>query len=68
MSKTARVRKSPKKPFSHKTYHEQFNKFAGDMKGKKTMMGCPCCKDIENNKEEIMEKIHKQEIIQGMQL
>jgi hypothetical protein len=65
MPKTVRVRKSPKKPFSRKTYHEQFNKFAGDMKGKKTLMGCPCCKDIENTKEEIIKKIHIKEIKEG---
>jgi hypothetical protein len=68
MPKTTAKRRPHKKPVAGKTYQEQFNKFAGDMKGKKTMMGCPCCKDIENTKEEIMEKIHKQEIIQGMQL
>jgi hypothetical protein len=62
MSKTIRVRRSPKKPFSYETYRQQFNKFAGNMKGKKTMMGCPCCKDIENIKESIMKKIHREEI------
>jgi hypothetical protein len=68
MPKTTAKRRPHKKPSSGKTHHEQFYRFSGDMKGKKTIDGCPCCGDIVNFKEEIMKKIHKQEIIIGMQL
>ena len=65
MSKTTAKQRPHKKPAAGKTYQEQFYRFSGDMKGKKTMMGCPCCDPIANRKEAKLGKIHQMEIEEG---